>query len=125
MCLTLPDDGAGALPLLRGIILNDDKSATYKLGLLRSIARLADLTPSLARPHASKDIVEVPLGAVALNWVRMYLPLVTKGLPQMPKNSGPDGLGFAKLGFRALMASGLAPADLRVGATFTGERALD
>lgn len=124
MCLTLPDDGAGALPLLRGIILNDDKSATYKLALLRAIARLADLTPSLARPHAAEDAVEVPLGAVALNWVRMYLPLVALGLPQMPRNSGPDGLGFAKLGLRALMASGIAAADLRVGATFTDERAL-
>lgn len=124
MCLTLPDDGAGALPLLRGIILNDDKAATYKLGLLRAIARLADLTPALARPHPAEDFVEVPLGAVALNWTRMYLPLVSQGLPQMPKNCGPDGLGFAKDGFRALMKSGLAPADLRVGATFTGDRAL-
>ncbi len=35
--LRLPDDGAGALPLLHGIILNDDKSATYKLGLLPSV----------------------------------------------------------------------------------------
>jgi SAM-dependent methyltransferase len=35
--LRLPDDGTGALPLLRGIILNDDKSATYKLGLLRAL----------------------------------------------------------------------------------------
>lgn len=124
MCLTLPDDGAGALPLLRGIILNDDKSATYKLGLLRAIAKVADLTPSLARPHATDDSVDVPLGAVALNWVRMYLPLVAAGLPQMPRNSGPDGLGFAKQGFRALMASGLAASDLRVGAAFTGQRAL-
>jgi hypothetical protein len=29
----LPDDGSGALPLLRHIILNDDKSSTYKLAL--------------------------------------------------------------------------------------------
>src|SRR5688572_7550523 len=28
MCLRLPDDGAGALPLLRGVILNDEKSST-------------------------------------------------------------------------------------------------
>ena len=124
MCLTLPNDGAGALPLLRGIILNDDKSATYKLALLRAIARLADLTPSLAKAHAIEDAFDVPLGAVALNWVRMYLPLVAMGLPQMPRNSGPNGLGFAKQGFRALMASGLGATDLRVGATFTGERAL-
>jgi len=124
MCLTLPDDGSGGLPLLRGIILNDDKAATYKLGLLRAVAKVADLTPSLAHQHPTDDSVELPLGVVALNWVRIYLPLVRCGLPQMPKNSGPDGLGFAKDGFRALMADGLAPADLRVGAAFTGERAL-
>jgi hypothetical protein len=32
--LRLPDDGTGALPLLRHVILNDQKAATYKLGLL-------------------------------------------------------------------------------------------
>ena len=123
LAMTLPDDGAGALPLLRGIVLNDDKSSTYKLGLLRAIAKIADLTPSLGVPHPIEDSVEVPLGAVALNWVRMYLPLVRLGLPQMPGNAGPDGLGFAKEGFRALLADGIAPLDLRVGATFSGERA--
>ncbi|MDZ7749158.1 MAG: class I SAM-dependent methyltransferase [Halofilum sp. (in: g-proteobacteria)] len=30
----LPDDGTGSLPLLRHVIVNDDKSSTYKLGLL-------------------------------------------------------------------------------------------
>ena len=124
MSLALPDDGAGALPLLRGIVLDDDKSATYKLGLLRAIAKLANLTPSLATPHAMDDRVDIPLGAVALNWVRMYLPLISRGMPQAPKNVGLSGLGFTKRGFRSLMASGLAPADLRVGATFTGERGL-
>jgi SAM-dependent methyltransferase len=124
VAMRLPDDGAGALPLLRGVILNDDKSATYKLGLLRSVAKVADLTPGLARPHPTEDAVELPLGAVALNWIRMYLPLVTHGLPQMPRNNGPDGLGFAKDGFRALMTSGLAPLDLRVGSVFTAERAV-
>jgi hypothetical protein len=67
VCMTLPVDGAGALPLLRGIILNDEKSSTYKLALLRAVARVADLTPSLARADLLEDVVEVPLGAVALN----------------------------------------------------------
>lgn len=123
MCLRLPDDGAGALPLLRGIILNDGKSSTYKLGLLRAISKVADLTPSLARPLEAEDAVELPLGAVALNWVRMYLPLVSAGLPQAPRNAGPDGLGFAKEGFRRLLRQGEAAQDLRVGAEHRGERA--
>jgi hypothetical protein len=58
--LQLPDDGAGALPLLRGIILNDDKVATYKLGLLRAIARIADTTPALAIERADTDVVDLP-----------------------------------------------------------------
>ena len=123
MCLRLPDDGAGALPLLRGVILNDEKSSTYKLGLLRAVARVADATPALAVPRLDEDVVEVPLGVVALNWVRMYLPLVMAGLPQMPGNSGPEGLSFAKVGFRELMAQNIAGQDLRIGARFVGARA--
>jgi hypothetical protein len=124
MCLRLPDDGAGALPLLRGIILNDDKSSTYKLALLRAVARIADAAPALAVEHAEEDAVDVPLGLVALNWVRMFLPLVASTLPQAPRNAGPDGLGFAKAGFRALGSLGVVAQDLRVGAQFTGDRAL-
>jgi len=123
MCLRLPDDGAGALPLLRGVILNDEKSSTYKLGLLRAVARIADASPALAVPRTDEDAVDVPLGLVALNWIRMYLPLVAAGLPQMPGNTGPDGLGFAKAGFRDLLAGNVAAQDLRIGARFTGDRA--
>jgi SAM-dependent methyltransferase len=123
MCLRLPDDGAGALPLLRGIILNDDKAATYKLGLLRAIARIADLAPGLAAPRPDGDIVDVPLGLVALNWVRQYLPLVALGLPQRPGNSGADGLSFAKEGFRLLLELRISGHDLRIGSVFAGDRA--
>jgi SAM-dependent methyltransferase len=42
VALRLPDDGTGALPLLRHVILNDQKSATYKLGLLRALCLAAD-----------------------------------------------------------------------------------
>lgn len=124
MCLTLPDDGAGALPLLRGIILNDAKNTTYKLGLLRSIARLADLAPALARSGDGDDDVVLPLGAVTLNWLRMYLPLIATGLPQSPTNAGAAGLGFVGDAFRGLLSSGTAASDLRIGASFTGERAV-
>ena len=34
-----------------------------------------------------EDVVEVPLGLVALNWVRMYLPLVGAGLPHAPRKA--------------------------------------
>jgi hypothetical protein len=121
--LRMPDDGAGALPLLRGIILNDGKSSTYKLGLLRAVAKVADLTPSLAVPDKVDDAVELPLGAVALNWVRMYLPLVEAELPQLPRNAGANGLSFAKAGFRALLGRGGLVQDLRIGAGLHGDAA--
>lgn len=123
MCLRLPDDGAGALPLLRGVILNDNKTSTYKLGLLRSVARIADATPALAVQRSDGDAVDLPLGLVALNWIRMYLPLVSAGLPQLPRNAGPEGLSFAKDGFRELQAQNVSPQDLRMGARFESERA--
>jgi hypothetical protein len=122
--LTLPDDGAGALPLLRGIILNDAKTTTCKPGLLRSIAWLADLAPALAQLGPGEDDIMLPLGAVALNWLRIYLPLVGSRLPQSPGNAGPDGLGFVGDAFRGLTVSGIAPTDLRTGASFNGERAI-
>jgi hypothetical protein len=42
VCLKLPDDGTEALPLLRHVILNDSKSSTYKVALLRILVRIAD-----------------------------------------------------------------------------------
>ncbi|WP_445193913.1 methyltransferase domain-containing protein [Sphingomonas sp. Tas61C01] len=124
MALRMPDDGTCALPLLRGIVLSDEKSSTYKLALLRAVARIAEYAPAAATPTPDgRDAVEVPLGLVALNWLRIYLPLVRAGLPQMPGNVGTEKLGFAKDGFQALLALGTAPTELRVGATFTGEQA--
>jgi hypothetical protein len=108
---------------LRGIILNDDKSSTYKLALLRAILQVADGTPSLAVELPDDDAVDLPLGLVALNWLRMFLPLVSARLPQSPGNSGPEGLGFAREGFRALAPLGLVGQELRYGNRFSGERA--
>ena len=123
MCLQLPDDSTAALPLLRGIILNDDKASTYKLALLRSIARVADTAAGLALERRDEDVVDVPFGLVALNWIRMFLPLVASALPQAPGNVGPKGLGFAGEGFCALFGLGVAAQELRIGARFSAERA--
>jgi SAM-dependent methyltransferase len=114
--LDLPDDGGGALPLLRGVILRQEKAATYKLALLRCLARIADASPNVARE--AEDHVELPLGLVALYWLRMFKPLVEQGVPQAPAGVG---LAFVKDAFRALRP--LAPFDLRPGAAFDGETA--
>ena len=123
VALRLPDDGTGALPLLRHLILNDQKSSTYKLGLLRALCQAADSSGGLARENPD-GAVDLPLGIVALNWLRLYLPLVRADLPQSPTNRGATGLGFAREGFRALLAGAVGQLDLRVGASFSGERAV-
>lgn len=66
VALRLPDDGTGALPLLRHAILNDQKSATYKLGLLRALCRAADGAARLTEDSEGEHVA-VPLGLVALN----------------------------------------------------------
>jgi len=118
--LVLPDDGTGALPLLRHIILNDSKSSTYKLALLRTICRMADSTAGTAH-YLDDDYVSVPLGLAALYWIRLFKPLLQADLPQSPTNRGVQGLGFAGKGFCSL--SSVSPLDLRIGTRFSGTTA--
>jgi len=114
--LDLADDGGSALPLLRGVILGQEKAATYKLALLRAIARIADGSANVAR-EAGDDIA-LPLGLVALYWLRMFKPLIERGLPQMPQKEGQKPR-FVTEAFRALTP--VAPFDLRPGAVFPSE----
>ena len=108
----VPDDGTGALPLIRRIVLNDDKSSTYKLALIRTISRVAHSAPGFAQERG--DFVQVPLGIVALFWLRLYLPLLRQDIPQSPTNTaGFERLGFAKDPLGNLEA--LSPIDLRPG----------
>ena len=119
LVFAMPDDGTGSLPLLRHVIVNDHKSATYKLGLLRTLVRLAETAPGLV-VNRTDDHVDIPFGAVGLYWLKQYLPLVLQhGLPQRP--SGPGGFGWAKAAFYALRT--ISPTDLRLGARFAADRA--
>jgi SAM-dependent methyltransferase len=123
VAMRLPDDGTGALPLLRHVILHDDKSSTYKLGLLRSLCRIADGWAGMARETEDGHVV-LPLGLVALTWLRLYLPLTKADLPQRRENTGGVAdLGFAKDGFKALLGGLLSPLDLRIGASLPGNAA--
>jgi SAM-dependent methyltransferase len=110
LVLRLPDDGTGALPLLRHIILNDTKSSTYKLALLRTLCRIADGYLGMVR-ETSDEFVEIPHGLVALFWIRQFKPLLDANYPQSPTNIGYQGLEFAKGGLALLTVS---PLDLRV-----------
>ncbi len=119
IAIRLPDDGTDALPLLRNVILNDSKSSTYKLGLLRVLCRIADGAFGLAEEQG-EDHVAVPMGLVALTWIRLYKPLIQANIPQSPVNDhGGNKLGFVKhAGIERLDVS---PHDLRVGARFSGD----
>ena len=117
--LGLPDDGLQALPLLRHLVLVDEKSSTYKIALLRVLARIADAASGSARHDA--EYVAVPLGMVALYWLRMYKPLIEAALPQMPATRTGSRPGFVTDSFTALRA--IHPVELRVGARFDGDTA--
>ena len=119
----LPDESTGALPLLRHMILNDDKSSTYKLGLLRSLCRMADGAAGLAK-RSDDDMVAVPMGMVALTWTRLYKPLLEIDCPQSPVNSSyGKQLSFAKESFSRLRS--ISNLDLRPGVRFSGQTAAD
>ena len=119
LAIRLPDDGTGALPLLRHFILNDDKSSTYKLGLLRVLCRIANSAGGLAS-LSDDEHVEIPMGLVALTWIQLYKPLLAANLPQNPRNHhGGEQLGFAKEAFGRL--TDWSQHDLRVGLRFSGD----
>ncbi len=119
LVFAMPDDGTGSLPLLRHVIVNDDKSATYKLGLLRTLVRIAETAPGLVI-NRTDEYVDIPFGAVGLYWLKQYLPLVLHYyLPQRP--SGPGGFGWANKAFYDLRA--ISPSDLRLGRPFDVDRA--
>ena len=119
LVFAMPDDGTGSLPLLRHVIVNDNKSSTYKLGLLRTLVRIAETAPGLVIERTD-DYVDIPFGAVGLYWLKQFVPLVLNhGLPQRPP--GPGGYGWAKRDFYRL--GGISPSDLRLGARFDADRA--
>ena len=119
----LLDDGTGSLPLLRHIIVNDDKSATYKLGLLRALIRIAEGAPGMVTKRTD-GAVEIPFGLVGLFWIRLYWPLVLQHYFRQRPTHEPleqKGLGFAKPQHFYQLDSRLSPFDLRIGATFNEE----
>ena len=119
VAIRLPDDGTDALPLLRNVILNDSKSSTYKLGLLRVLCRIADSAFGLAEEQG-QDHVAIPMGLVALIWIQLYKPLLDADIPQSPVNEhGGHKLGFVRpTGIERLDVS---QHDLRVGSRFSGD----
>ena len=118
--IRIPEDGTGALPILRHIILNDNKSSTYKLALLRVFCRIADTWPGFVK-HVDDNFVSIPLGLVGLTWIRLFIPLLTNYLPQSSENIGFEHLGFVKTPFKILARD--PEIKLGVGPAFSGNQA--
>jgi SAM-dependent methyltransferase len=123
--LQMPDDGTGAFPFIRHVALNDGKSATHKLALLRVLLRIADgHTGAVLRRESSPfgDRVILPVGLVALYWCHQYKDLIdTHKIFQTP-NKNPN-MGFMKAdGWHKLTE--LKSSDYRIGNLFTGDDAI-
>ncbi len=64
--------------------------------------------------------MDLPLGLVALFWVRSFQPLIAKNLPQHP--AGNARLAFVKEGFRRLQARSAHSRRLGRRGIFSGMR---
>ena len=124
VALRLPDDGTGALPLLRHLILADQKSPPTSW----ACCVLCAGSPRVRRAslvRSGTDHVALPLGLVALNWVRQYLPW-SAGLPQAPGNRGRGGPGLrpGQASWRRLPVPSRVPisASARGSGLMPGER---
>lgn len=114
----IPKQDTG-LAHIRQIVTKDAKSATYKLGLLHVVKRIAANYHGMILERTNGRVV-VPLGLVALLWIRCYKPLVLDH--KLPQNSDTDkGYGFAKAdGFYKLS---MQSHELAPGITFKEEQA--
>jgi len=124
LVLQMPDDGTGAFPFIRHVALNDGKSATHKLALLRVLLRIADGHPGAVLRRESTldgDRVILPVGLVALYWCHQYKDLIdSHKLFQRPGKD--SNMGFMKAnGWNKL--THLTASDYRIGNLFTGDDA--
>ncbi|MFP4179885.1 MAG: class I SAM-dependent methyltransferase [Spirochaetaceae bacterium] len=69
---------------IESIIMQDRKSATYKLALLRALCDIAQKESNIARWDSSGG-VHIPIEAVARKWIEYYWPIVESKqfIPQM------------------------------------------
>jgi SAM-dependent methyltransferase len=117
--MRLPDDASSSFPVIRNILINDAKSSTYKLALLRTLLRIADGHPG-AVLHRDDESVILPLGLISLYWARQYKLLLDAGIQQ--SNDPNKGLGFIKKnGWMNLL--GFSSLDFSIGNLFIGDDA--
>jgi len=114
LVLVLPDDGSASLSKIRHIVLNDSKSSTYKLALLRTLVRIADAHPGAVLDRQDGKVA-ISLGLVALYWIRLFKRLVDNNIQQNSNTT--KGLGFVtEQGWHALKH--LTADDFAIGTWF-------
>ena len=121
LVLQMPDDGTGAFPFIRHVAINDGKSATHKLALLRVLLRIADGHAGAVlrrEPSANGDRVILPLGLVALYWIHQYKDLIDHYRLFQTPNQRPN-MGFMKNNGWYQLTHRTA-ADFRIGNLFVG-----
>ncbi len=123
--LQMPDDGTGAFPFIRHVAINDGKSATHKLALLRVLLRIADGHPGAVLRRESShfgDRVILPVGLVALYWCHQYKDLIDSHQLFQTPNKKPN-MGFMKAdGWHKLTHR--TASDYRIGNLFIGDDAV-
>jgi SAM-dependent methyltransferase len=77
---------------IQDVITNDNKTATYKLTLLRALCHIARSENHSVFWDPGLDHVVVPLQRIALCWIRYYWKVLGEGLKQTTKGD----LQFAK-----------------------------
>lgn len=114
----LPGDGTGSLNKIRHITINDTKSSTYKLALIRSLARISELHPA-SGVYLDKGKVGISLGLIAFYWIKLYKRLISLNI----KQSSSKHLSFVNneswQHFSLLTAD-----DLTIGSKFEGNDAV-
>ncbi len=121
--LQLPDDGSGAFPFIRHVAINDGKSATHKLALMRVLLRIADGHAGAVLRREDGRVI-LPAGLVALYWAHQYKILIDDNqLFQTPDKNNKINMGFMKPnGWHQLTQR--AASDYSVGNLFVGDDAL-
>jgi SAM-dependent methyltransferase len=128
----LPEDGSGQLDKVRQVLVNDNKTSSYKFALLRSLVRIADSYPGVVQ-EVSDARVALPLGLVALFWAKQYKRLlqypvcgsesgVQRQVGIQQATNADEGLGFVKDAWRAL--DGQCADVFSIGASFFGSEAV-
>jgi len=116
--LSLLDNGTGAFPLIRNIVVNDNKSSTYKIGLLRTLLRIAEGHPGAVIERTNEHVI-LPVGLVALYWMKLYKPLIDQHLMQQNSDAN-KGPGFIKVdGWQKLTS--YTNSDFYIGASYVNE----